>query len=377
LSRQFNMAGLQLSRINRRDQYGYSILAVALVAATCYSLSTILPYRVTALILLVTVSLIAMFFDIAPVMLAAVLSALVWDYFFIPPHFTLSIRDSEDALMLLMYFLVATVNAVLTYKIRLVEKNAMREEGRANTITLYNTLLNSLSHELRTPISAIIGASDNLSEPQKLTEKNKADLVGEISKASFRLNQQVENLLNMSRLESGVIHPHLNWCDISELIYSAVNKLEPELKLHTVRVNVPEKFPLFKLDFGLMERAIFNLVNNSAVYTPAGANITISARQGREVGPDSVIQAVVNELILAVEDNGPGFPKDEVNRVFEKFYRLQNSRTGGTGLGLSIVKGFVEAHHGSIHLENLPGGGAKFTLTIPAEISHPNQLENE
>ena len=372
------MPRFRLSRLSKPDQYVWSILVIFAVAATCYSLSSILPYRVTALILLVTVSIIAMFFDIAPVMLAAVLSALVWDYFFIPPHFTLSIGESEDALMLLMYFLVATVNAVLTYQIRLVEKNAMREEGRAHTIKLYNTLLNSLSHELRTPIAAIIGASDNLSEPQKLTEQSKAELVGEISKASFRLNQQVENLLNMSRLESGVIHPHTNWCDVNELIYAAVNKLEPELKHHEVRVQVPDKFPLFKLDFGLMERVLFNLVNNAAVYTPESSVITITARAGRQLSPAAtVIQTVSDELILTVADNGRGFPPEEVNRVFEKFYRLKNSRTGGTGLGLSIVKGFVEAHHGTVRLENLKEGGARFTIIIPAEVSDLSRMKDE
>jgi two-component system sensor histidine kinase KdpD len=354
------------------------MLVICIVAGTCYSLSSVLPYRVTALILLVTVSLIAMFFDIAPVMAAAVLSALLWDFFFIPPYFKFAVGNSEDALMLVMYFVIATLNAVLTYKIRQVEKSALREEGRANTIQLYNTLLNSLSHELRTPIAAIIGASDNLSEPQKLTEQSKSELVGEISKASFRLNQQVENLLNMSRLESGVIHPHKNWCDISELIYAAVNKLEPELKNHAVKVHVPERFPLFKLDFGLMERVIFNLLNNAAVYTPQSSEIVVAARAGREVkSTGSIIETVSDELILTVEDNGRGFPAEEIENVFEKFYRLKNSRTGGTGLGLSIVQGFVKAHQGTVRLENIAGGGAKFTIVIPAEVSEISSLKNE
>lgn len=370
---------MRISNISKPNQYLVSFLVVVLVAAICYAFGTFIPYRLVALILLLTVSLVAMFFDIAPVMVAATASALIWDYFFIPPTFTLSVGTGEDTLMLLMYFVVASVNAVLTYKIRLVEKNAMREEGRANTIKLYNTLLNSLSHELRTPISTIVGASDNLmAEPEKLPEETKRELVNEISKASFRLNQQVENLLNMSRLESGVIQPHRNWCDISELIYAAVNKLEAELKNHKVVVNVPEKFPLFKIDFGLMERALFNLINNAAIHTPEGSVITISASHAEELITDELkLDEVENELVITVADNGTGFPADEVDRVFEKFYRLKNARTGGTGLGLSIVKGFVEAHKGKIGVSNLSNGGAKFTIEIPAEISYLKNLKNE
>jgi len=370
---------LKRYKISKPNQYLLSFLLVTVVSAFCFSLPSFIPYRVVALILLLTVSLIAMFFDIAPVMVAAASSALIWDYFFIPPRFTFSVYSAEDSLMLLMYFVIALLNAVLTFKIRQVEKRALREEGKANTIKLYNTLLNSLSHELRTPIATIVGASDNLlAAPQKLTEQNKQELVNEISKASFRMNQQIENLLNMSRLESGFIQPHRIWCDVNELIYEAVNKLEVELKNHKVVVSVPEKFPLFKIDFGLMEHALFNLINNAATYTPDHSVITITASHTEEFSTGKAgLETVVNELIITVTDNGKGFLADEVHRVFEKFYRSKNSGTGGTGLGLSIVKGFVEAHDGKIRLENLSSGGAKFIIEIPAEISYLNNLKNE
>ena len=127
-----------------------------------------------------------------------------------------------------------------------------------------------------------------------------------------------------------------------------------------------------------MERVIFNLLNNAAVYTPESSVIVVTARAGREVkSSGSVIETVSDELVLTVEDNGRGFPVEEVKNVFEKFYRLKNSRTGGTGLGLSIVKGFVEAHQGTVRLENLPGSGAKFTIVIPAEVSEISDLKNE
>ncbi len=194
-------------KLDPKKQYGYSVLSVLSVALICYGLTPWLGYRVVALILLVTVSIIAISFEIYPVLLAAALSAFIWDFFFIPPHFTIHVSSTEDAILLIMYFIIALVNAVLTFKIRQVEKLARLREEKAKAVKLYNTFLNSLSHELKTPIAAIIGATDNLQAGSNLSEENKEQLVEEIAKASFRLNQQVEHLLNMSRIESVLLKP--------------------------------------------------------------------------------------------------------------------------------------------------------------------------
>jgi len=317
-----------------------------------------MDYRVVAFVLLVTVSLIAMFFDIVPVLLSAVLSTIVWNFFFIPPKFTFAINNTADILLFLMYFVIAMVNAALTYKIRQAEKEAHKKEERENTLKLYNTVLNSLSHELRTPISTIIGATDTLQQEHKLTEENKQELVSEISKASIRLNRQVGNLLNMSRLESGFIQPKKDWCDVSELIYDVINQLNETLQNKPVHVAIPANLPLFKLDYGLMEQVLHNLIHNAAIYIPKYAIITL-----RVIPKES-------SLVIIVEDTGNGLPEGEIEKVFEKFYRVKNSNTGGTGLGLSIVKGFVEAMQGSIRLQNGDESGAKFTVEIPAESSY-------
>lgn len=328
---------------------------------------------------MVAVSLLAIYLDILPVLVAATLSALVWDFFFIPPRFTLSISNAEDVLMLIMYFIIALVNAVLTNRIRKVEMKVLQKEEKEKTIGLYNTLLNSLSHELRTPISTIIAASDNLSaNTEKLSEANRSELVDEISKASLRLNQQVENLLNMSRLESGFIQPRKDWCDVNELIYSVMAKLEGNTNNHTINISVADDLPLFRLDFGLMEQVLYNIVSNAVQYTPEGTEIFIDAHSNDYiVKGEAGMESVASKLVLVITDNGTGFPKDEIERVFDKFYRLQNSKRGGTGLGLSIAKGFVESHNGTIRLENCVNGGAEFTIEIPAEASYINALKNE
>jgi len=311
-----------------------------------------------------------MLFDIFPVLLSALLSALIWDFFFIPPHFTLHIGSTEDVIMLLMYFVIASVNAVLTYKIRQIAKVARDEEEKANAVKLYNILFNSLSHELRTPISTIIGASDNLlNDRNKISERNKQELIHEISQAALRLNKQVENLLNMSRLESGFIQPKKDWCDVHELVHSVINQLDDVLKNHTVIATFSDKLPLFKLDFGLMQQVLNNLISNAATYTPDGSTITIHAGINKS--------SSVEKFTLNIEDSGRGFPETEIEKVFEKFYRLKDSKTGGTGLGLSIVKGFIEAHGGTIILTNVPEGGAKFTIEIPSETSYLNSQKDE
>lgn len=342
-----------------KTQYLLSLVFILVTATVCYFLSTFLGYRVVALILLVSVSLTAMVFEILPVLVAAVLSALLWDFFFIPPKFTLAIHTAEDALMFMMYFVIALVNAVLTKKIRQVEKEAQQKEEKEKTLKLYNTLFNSLSHELKTPISTIIAASDNLQAmSDKLSELNKHELVAEISTASLHLNRQVNNLLNMSRLESGFIQPKRDWFDVKELIYDVINQMDDNLKQKPFRVAVQENIPLFKLDYGLLFQVIHNLVHNALTYIPKYAVVSVRAFCKED------------RLVLVVEDTGHGFPKEEMDKVFEKFYRLKNAGTGGTGLGLSIVKGFVEAMGGTIRLANMQEGGAVFTVEIPSELSY-------
>lgn len=360
------MAGLLFNKLNRWQQYIISILLIAVVSSFCYVLSGYIGYRVVALMLLVTVSLIAMFFKLWPVLLSALLSALIWDFFFIPPTFTFTVDNTEDALMLLMYFIIALVNAVMTFKIRQIEKVSQKKEEKEKEVVLYNTIINSLSHELRTPISAIIGATDNiLTAGNHLSEENKTELIGEISKASLRLDRQVGNLLNMSRLESGFIKAQRDWCDMNELLHEVMNRLKDHLAKRVVNVQLQDNLPLFRIDHGLIEEVLYNLLLNALLYCPKYSVITVRINGWDE------------RLIMVVEDNGYGFPAEEINKVFDKFYRVKNTEAGGTGLGLSIARGFVEAHDGHIELDNLPEGGARFTIQIPAQTSYLNNLKHE
>jgi two-component system sensor histidine kinase KdpD len=231
----------------------------------------------------------------------------------------------------------------------------------AESERLSKVLLNSISHELRTPIAAIASASSGLSE---LTDHENPELqralTGEIRTAAVRLNRLVGNLLDMTRLESGRIRLRLDWCDLADVAGVALRQLEKELARHPVTNHLPAGLPLVKIDFVLMEQVLVNLLLNAAVHTPPGTQIQISAEVGEK------------QIALTVADNGPGIPPEALPHLFDKFYRAPGAAAGGSGLGLSIVKGFMDAHGGAVSAQNRPGGGAEFTLRLPLNEAPPS-----
>jgi len=352
--------------IQVRIQFLLSILVVTSMVLIGFSISPSIGYQGVALLMLMAVSFLAIVLDILPVLLAAVLSALAWNYFFIPPRFTFGIQNTEDLFLFLMYFFIAMVNAVLTYKIKDRNKKISDREEKEKTIKLYNTILNSLSHELRTPISTIIGAVDVMKEQNgRLSTINKEELLNEIGKASLRLNQQVENLLGLSRLESGMVKLKLDWMDINELVHRVIHKFTDPNPHQSIIFLPGDNLPLFKLDAVLIDQVIFNLIQNAILYTPNRAEISISTEYLEE------------KCRITVRDNGPGFPISALPTAFDKFYQVSPTNSTGTGLGLAIVKGFVEAHNGTIQLSNNITGGASFIIELPAETSFIQNLKNE
>lgn len=359
------MAFFRTRKYNTRTQYLISILLIIITSVICFFSVSYIGYQVVTLILLLVVSILAMLFDISPVLMAALLSALIWNFFFIPPIFTFRINNAENALMFLMYFVIALINAVLTFKIRDFERKKRAEQESEKTIKLYNTLLNSLSHELRTPISAILGSVDTLKENKsKLTTENQLELLNEIDIAGIRLNRQVENILNMSRLESGILKPKLDWCDMNDLVNAVIQKIEAANN-HEIVFQTDENLPLCKIDMGFTEQILHNLLHNAIQYTPENSIIDIELKYQS------------GKCIIVVADNGTGFPENKISYAFDKFYRLPKTKTGGSGLGLSIVKGFAEAQNGTVKLENKKEGGALFTIEIPTESSYLNDLKDE
>jgi two-component system sensor histidine kinase KdpD len=357
--------------------YLVSILVVGIFSLMCFMLREYLGYQVTGYILLMAVSVLTIFISLKAVLLAVLLSVLILNFFFIKPYYTFHIYSRDETMLLLMFFIVALVNGVLTLKIRKAREAAQVMEARWNTMKLYDTLLDSLSHELRTPIATIMGAIGTMQDRESpLGEEDKSKLLAEMEKASHRLNHQVENLLNMSRLESGHIKLKLDWCDMEELVYKVIDSLTEELAQHQVVVNKREYMPLFRLDYGLMEQILYNLLFNASQYSPPGSRIVA----GIEYRPNINFELSNDQwysCIITIEDSGKGFPVADIENAFDKFFRVDTTVTGGTGLGLSIVKGLTEAQNGKVILKNLEAGGAGFTLQFPAEVMELKDIHHE
>jgi len=265
------------------------------------------------------------------------------------------------------YFIVAITVGGLTAQLKAREHVAAQVQLTHESERLRKTLLDCVSHELKTPLAAIGAASQelvrvapNLHDAQILKE-----LAGEIRDGSRRLNRVVNNLLDMNRLESGVIRPKQEWCDVRELLQTAVEIERESLVGRDVSLDVPENIPLTLMDHTLIEQAVAKLVANAASYAPSRLPIEIDA------------DYKVDRLIICVSDRGPGLLPDEVNQIFEKFYRGDGRKAGGLGLGLSIARGFVEAHGGNLTAENRDGGGARFTISLPVRATDANALDSE
>ncbi len=256
-------------------------------------------------------------------------------------------------------------SALAIERVHLVE-DMDRVKRTVETDRLRSALLTSISHDLKTPLAAVLGSAGTLRDlAGKLTEPEKADLLATIIDESERLNRFIANLLDMTKLESGAIVPNAALHDLGEIVGSALRRANKILGQHHIELELAPDLPMIELDAVLFEQVLFNILDNAAKYAPAGTTIRI--RSWRDM--DSVC--------LQVLDEGAGIPSDDLERIFDKFYRVQKADQvlAGTGLGLGISRGFVEAMHGTIIAANRTDRtGAVFTIRLPVPAK-PKQLD--
>jgi two-component system sensor histidine kinase KdpD len=251
---------------------------------------------------------------------------------------------------------LADQGALAIERVHLVEDiERVRREAEADR--LRSALLTSISHDLKTPLAAVLGAAGALRDlPKSLDDEAKADLLATIIDESERLNRFIANLLDMTKLESGAVVPNTAPHDVGEIVGSALERASKILAKHRVDVQIPPDLPMVSVDPVLFEQVLFNLLDNAAKYAPAGTTIGIQGWHERD------------SVRLQVLDEGDGIPPDDLERIFDKFHRAQKGDQvrAGTGLGLSISRGFVEAMHGTITAANRTDrSGAVFTITLP------------
>lgn len=487
-------------------KYFLSALIISVVGLILYYLQIHISYQAVSLVFLFVISLLPLLnFRPGPIFLAAIMSAFIWNFFFIPPAFTLRIGKIEDVLMYVMYFVIATVSGFLISRIRMqqlminqkekrtaalynltrdlsaakslddvtefsmkqlkdtfhaevlviyaesdkylsknshrlstisiddgewsiaqlvflnsekvgrftqaipsisqitylplftkyrklgvvgllfpenssfdpetdsllntfitqigvaVEREYLKELAKQNlllaeTEKLYKTLFDSVSHELKTPITTILGAVSSLKDDKIIINKPIFyRLINEANIAAERLKRLVENLLDITRLESGTLRLKKEWHSIADLINSALYKIKVESTEHIINCRIEEDTGLCNFDYPLLEQALINIIHNSVEYTSPN-NIT-----------EIIAERKKDQIVITISDNGAGFPGGELKNIFKKFYRIPGTKAGGTGLGLSIAKGFIEAHGGSIIAKNNEAGGAKFIISLPSE----------
>ncbi|SMH40061.1 sensor histidine kinase [Azospirillum agricola] len=239
-----------------------------------------------------------------------------------------------------------------------------RAKLAAETERLRSALLTSISHDLRTPLASILGSATSLnSYGPMLDEAARAELTATIQEEAERLNRFIANLLDMTRLESGAVRPRTGAVDLAELVGSALERARRILAGHRVALDLAADLPMVEVDAVLFEQALFNLLDNAGKYAPAGSLITVRARREGE-----------GRVRIEVLDAGNGIPEQDLDRIFDKFYRVhaQDRQRAGTGLGLSICRGFVEAMGGRVTAGNRADrAGAVFTLLLPEAAAMP------
>jgi two-component system sensor histidine kinase KdpD len=236
-------------------------------------------------------------------------------------------------------------------------REASRVQALQQTDQLKSALLSAVSHDLRTPLASIkASVSSLLQKDVSWDEGSRREFLTAIDEETDRLTRLVGNLLDLSRIEGGALRPEMDWYDIAELLETVVARMERSISSHHLKLTMADDIGEVTLDYVQISQVLTNLIENAAHAAPAGTTIEVIAR--RRGG----------EVELIVEDEGPGIPLEERQRIFDKFYRLATAghKGSGSGLGLAISKGFVEAHGGTIRAEAAAGGGARFVVTLPA-----------
>ncbi len=290
-------------------------------------------------------------------------SVSAFNYFFIEPVFSFNVANSSYWLTFLVMFLASMIIALQAAKLR--EKLFLSQEREAQAKALYdlklrNVLLSSIPHDLKTPLASIIGASDTLLHSKDARPAGEQELLLSIHNEANRFARVINNVLDIARMEDGGIVLRTSPYDPAEIIGSAVTNTRDVLKTHHLTLDVPADLPFIRVDGLLISQMLQNLLENAARHTPAGTDITVTAR------------AIPSGFRISVQDNGPGIAPGQERAIFDKFSTSDTgSSTRGAGLGLAICQAIALAHGGSITAQNISSGGALFTIDLPASIFVP------
>ena len=336
--------------------YPLSIVVVLLVAAVLYAFGVTPGQLAVTAPFVLAVVLIAVVWGRGPAIVAALASVILFNYLFIPPQNSFSVPSSEEGLLLISLVAVALVLGTLKDRMLRVEQ---RMRDLAASDKLQKTLLDAISHDLKTPLTAITGSLNTfLFEGRGLGEADRQELITVAYDRAKQLDRLVTGVLELTRLEAGAIRLRRTLGPVAEVIQNAMAQLGESLAGRTCRVTIPPGLPPVSIDAVLLSHAFANLLDNAVKCSSTDAPIDVEAR------------IADGEILIGIADRGVGVPADDLDRIFEKFYRGRQSNippaaASGTGLGLAIAKGIVEAHGGRIWADQRAGGGTVVRVSLP------------
>ena len=349
----------------RWADHGLAVLIVAICTLVNWALSKWLGPTDLAMVYLLGVVIVAMYSQRNAAIASAVLSLLAFDFFFVPPVFTWRFGTSEYLITGLVLLIVGVTTSALASRARREMQLANQAALAAREEQLRNSLLASLSHDLRTPLAVIAGsASTLLDNRSRLSVEEQDQLLAAIFEQSRIMSLEVSDVLEMTRLHTGPVTLNRQWHLLEELIGAALERCRGKLAAHPVAVDIPRDMPMVSVDGVLIEKLFVNLIENAAKYTPKGTPIRIAVSHANE------------SINVTIEDDGPGLPMGLEEQLFEKFARANNeSRNSGSGLGLSICRAIAQLHGMTIRGHNRPAGGAQFVVSMPHQ--QPPELQSE
>ena len=347
--------------VERRRWIGYAWAVAAVAAATLagWAMHPRFDLVNIAMVYLLAVVVVALRFSRGPAVVASVLCVLAFDFLFVPPRGTLTVDDAQYLLTFAIMLAVALVISRLVDSVRDRAAAQAALEIEAETERIRSALLASISHDLRTPLAVMAGASSSLAESgERLSPAERKALAESVFGQAREMSEHVAKVLQMTRLETGAIRLDRDWVALSEIVGSVLERLSARMAGHRVIVDLPDDLPLLKVDATLIEQALGNLLENAARHTPPETVVRVRAQRRQE------------EVVVTVEDYGGGLSDADLERVFAKFHRgsVEAAETG-MGLGLAICRAIVRLHGGRTWAERIAGGGTAFRFTLPVEES--------
>jgi len=337
-----------------------SLIALFLVAVTTVLIAIALRWIVlgnVGVLYLLPVFVVAMRWGLIPALVCAVVSGAASAFFFYPPIFSFRAQNWDNQVDLVLFTIVAVATSHLASRLRRKDEVERLREA----------LIGSVSHELRTPLASIMGASSVIANAEGVkNDPHLSTLANVVREEAERLNHDIQNLLDATRISSEGIHPKREWIDPADIVNVAIERRARALASHKVRVNISDTVPLFEGDPVLFDQAIGQILGNAAKYSPAHSEIAV------DIGHEN------DQIMFSVSDRGAGMTREEQARLGERFFRSPRlaSTTTGSGLGIWIARAFLEASGGSIAAES--GGvnrGSRVTITMPASKMPAREAE--